>query len=177
MKRIMITLVTLVIFAASSLFAQSNSPLTVGLVGTHFHNYQSDNRLTEITNPYGIGAVVGYQLNQDFGLGLTVEYFNGDMERYAGTETDYRAHLSAFAFPIRIYNARPYLSAGIVFTRQKQDFDNGQEKTDNWFNGRMGVGVDYPVLPNVSLNVDFGFYSNGWDFVGWASTVGIRFGL
>lgn len=161
------------------MFAAANAQeiFSFGLVGTRFANTDDDNKLTEIENPFGYGIILGYSLNQNVTIALTGEYFNDDMEDLAGEETDYRMHLSAYYMPADFSGIRPYLSAGIVYTNRNYEFNIGGEETDNVFNGRIGAGLDYSLISNISLNADLGFYTDGLKFVGWTSSIGLRYGF
>ena len=148
-----------------------------GLVGTRFANTDNSNKLTEIDNPLGYGVILGYALNENLTIALTGEYFKDDMKNSLGKETDYRAHLSAYLMPFEFTNIRPYLSAGLVYTNRNFDYAIGNDEKDNLFNGRIGVGLDYSLIRNIGLNADFGFYTDGLNFVGWTSSIGLRYGL
>ena len=179
MKRIVLTFMSVLLFAFGSIQAQPvpKRQFTVGLVTTRFANFDGEEQLTQIDHPVGIGAIIGYRFHEYFGLGVTAEYFTGDMKRYSGTEKDTRVHFSGFIFPWGVTRVSPYLSAGMVFTHQKLEFSDAPHETDTSVNGRFGAGVDIPLLPAVNLNLDVGTYSSGLSFVGWASSVGLRLNL
>jgi hypothetical protein len=73
---------------------------SVDFLGSQFDNYQHDQRISEIKSPRGYGVVLGYQLRRDVAVGITEEYAEGEMERWQGTEKNYRTHVSVFVFPL-----------------------------------------------------------------------------
>jgi outer membrane protein W len=172
MKKLYVIVFMLV--ALTTVNAQSN--FSVGLVGTRFANTDNDNKLTETDNPFGYGVILGYAVNEQVTIALTGEYFEEDLESSAGKETDYRTHLSAYYLIENFAGIYPYLSSGVVYTHRKIDFGS-TTKNDDLFNARLGAGLDYHIISNVNLNVDFGFYTDGLDFVGWTSSLGLRYGI
>ncbi len=157
----------------SSIYAQNR--FSVGLVGTRFENIGDGQKLTEIDVPFGYGIILGYNINKDFTVAFTGEYFKDDMKNNLGEETDFRTHLSAYFTPFDANVIRPYFSAGIVYTNRNYNYNfNGQEETKNIFDGRFGVGIDYNIMQNVFLNFDAGIYSDGLNIVGWSSSIGFR---
>jgi hypothetical protein len=174
MKRKVIYSLSILVLFASGLFAQERFAL--GIVGTRFGNFGSNNKLTEIENPFGYGVVASYRLSKEFAVAITGEYFKGDMEDIAGTEKNFRGHLSTFLSPISSDTWHPYLSAGIVFSHRSFDYQTATslKDSDNMLFGRLGVGLDYRLISNLFLNLDLGVYSNGMDTAGWSSSLGFR---
>lgn len=161
------------ILITSSSFAQNR--LSIGLVGTRFENLGDGQKLTEIDVPLGYGLILGYNINKDFTLAFTGEYFKDDMKDNLGDETDYRAHISAYFTPFEVTTLRPYFSAGLVYTNKNYTYKaTNVEETKGMFDGRFGVGLDYNLLQNVYLNFDAGVYSDGLNIVGWSSSIGLR---
>lgn len=175
MKKLL-SITVLVLLLAQTGIAQNK--FSIGLVGTRFENTNDNHNLTNAENPLGYGMIVGYSLNENVTFALTGEYFKDDMEKIEGTEKDFRAHLSTYIIPVTFDRFRPYVSAGLVYTNRKLEY-NGlkSNETKDVFNGRIGAGIDYLFLDFVGLNVDFGFYNDGWNFVGWSSSVGLRYVL
>lgn len=157
----------------SGIFAQSK--FSVGLVGTRFENIGSEQKLTEIENPFGYGVILGYSLSKEFTVAFTGEYFKDDLKSIAGEERDIRTHLSAYFTPFQAQTLRPYFSAGLVYTNRNTTYTaTNLEETKGIFDGRFGVGLDYNLLQNVYLNFDAGVYSDGLNIVGWSSSIGLR---
>jgi len=173
MKKLFLLLITIGLFAT----ANAQEHFSFGLVGTRFANTDNNNKLTEIENPFGYGVILGYTINKNVTVALTGEYFNDNMENLPGKETDYRMHLSAYYMPADFAGIKPYLSAGVVYTNRNYDYNLSEDETDHIFNGRIGAGLDYSLFSNISLNVDLGFYTDGLNFVGWTSSIGLRYGL
>jgi len=168
--------IALVLTITMSLSAQKN--LSLGIIGTRFGNTNNDSKLTDIKNPTGYGIVASYNLNSEFGVAFTGEYYKGDIENSAGKERDIRGHLSLFYTFIPESRISPYFSAGIVFTNRNHEYTNGiADKTDNLFFAREGLGVDLKIVQNLSLNLDCGIYHDGLHLVGWSSSVGFRYGI
>lgn len=166
----------MMMFLTISISAQSR--FSVGLVGSRFQNFGSNNRLSEIKNPVGYGMILSYNLNKEAVVAFTGEYFNSDMEKFSGKETDFRGHLSLYVMPFRLETLKPYFSAGIVYTNRKLEYGSGiPDDTKNIFSGRFGAGVDYNLISNISLNFDLGIYSDGLNMNGWSSSVGLRYAL
>lgn len=164
-----------VLFLFSSIaFAQSNN-FSVGLIGTQFSNLNSTDRISQIDNPFGYGLIVGYKINQSVTVALTGEYFKGDIANSLGEEKNLRAHLSVYLLPVTFGKFSPYISTGWVYTNRNTDFTNNINKTKNFLNGRIGLGVDYALIQNLGLNADFGMYTDGLSLVGFSSSVGLRF--
>lgn len=153
--------------------AQSN--FSFGLVGSQFDNLGSGQKLTKINNPLGYGIIFGYQLDKNLSFALTSEFLNGNLKNNLGKESDYRVHLSAFLTPLNYKNLRAYISTGFVFTRSDYNYNFTKDENKSFFNGRFGAGLDYKLIQNLSLNVDFGFYNDGLMLSGWSSSLGIRF--
>lgn len=170
--KLYLSVIVLTLFASVS-FAQNR--FSVGLVGTRFENLGDGQKLTEIDVPFGYGVILGYNINKDFTVAFTGEYFKDDMKDNLGDETDYRAHLSAYFTPFDVSTLRPYFSAGLVYTNKNYTYKStGIEETKDMFDGRFGVGIDYNLLQNVYLNFDAGIYSDGLNIVGWSSSIGLR---
>ena len=151
MKKALLALLAIGIFT----IATAQEQFSFGLVGTRFSNTDNNNKLTEIENPVGYGVILGYAVNENLTIALTGEYFQDDMENSLGEETDYRAHLSAYFMPLEFNSFRPYISAGMVFTNRNYDYIKNADETDNLL----------------------GFYTDGLKFVGWTSSIGLRYGL
>lgn len=173
MKKLFLILLTIGFLT----FTGAQERFSLGLVGTRFVNTDNSNKLTEIDNPLGYGVILGYALNENLTVALTWEYFKDDLKNSLGKETDYRAHFSAYYMPVNYNGISPYVSAGFVYTNRNYSYKNDDEKTDNLFNGRIGTGLDYTIIQNIGINADLGFYTDGLKFVGWTSSVGLRYGL
>ena len=175
MKKIFyITTLVLLIVTSGTVLAQNNH-LTVGFVSSHFHNYDSNDRLSQQNNPFGYGIVLGYQVNEQFALGFTGEYSKGDIQNVAGREKNFRGNFSFFVFPVSFSMFKPYVSAGIVYNHKNLDYDQLDKETDNWLNMRNSIGIDLAILPGIALNLDAAIYSDGLNFLGHANTVGLRY--
>ncbi|MBU1100943.1 MAG: porin family protein [Bacteroidetes bacterium] len=166
-------LLAVLIFTAP-VFGQLNK-LSVGVVGTHFANLNGDDRISGIDNPFGYGLVLGYKVNNNLSVAFTGEYFKDDIEGVGGQEKNIRTHISAYITPFELETIIPYISAGVVYTNRKLEYDNSFEETKSIFNGRFGLGVDYPVFSGISLNADLGLYTDGLSFVGWSNSLGFRY--
>lgn len=163
-------------FLTTGLFAQNR--FAVGLIGTRFGNTVNDSKLTNIKNPFGYGIVASYALSNELGIAFTGEYFKDDMENNLGQERDIRGHLSAYLNVFQSQTLRPYVSAGVVYTNRNIEYaKNNNEKTDGIVNARFGAGVDYNLIQNVFINFDLGVYNDGLNFVGWSSSLGLRYGV
>lgn len=173
-KILLTLLVTLITFNFTE--AQVKN-LSLGFVGSYFDNVDNSNKFTDAKDPYAYGIVAGYQISKKFITALTLEYSKSDIEDNLGTQKDFRAHLSAYLLPFAIDRFHPYISAGVVFTNRKSDLTSSISKTKNFFNGRIGLGIDYSLISNLSFNVDLGFYNDGFNFVGVSSSAGLRYGL
>lgn len=174
MKRTLVYALLVVVLFTSGAFAQERFAL--GVVGTHFGNLGSENKFSQIENPFGYGVIASYRLTQEFAVAVTGEYFKDNMKNIAGKEQDFRTHLSTFISPIASENWHPYLSAGIVYTYRKYDYTTASslKSSEGVFNGRVGCGVDYRLVSNLFLNLDLGLYNDGMQFVGWSSSLGFR---
>ncbi len=176
MKTKIITTLAIILMIASGVLAQNK--FAVGLIGTRFGNTAGDSKLTEIKNPMGYGVVASYALTKEFGFALTGEYFKDDMENNLGQERDLRIHASAFLRILQSQNISPYISAGVVYTNRNINYQkDNSEKTEGIADARFGAGLDYNLIQNLSLNLDFGIYNNGLNVVGWSSSLGLRYGI
>ncbi len=166
------------LITATAVSAQT-SKLSVGLVSTHFHNYDASNRISNADNPLAYGVIVGYNVDKNLSVAFTGEFSNADLQNVQGTETDIRGHLSMYFTPFSLNFARPYVSAGLVYSHRSFDYAASElnDDSDGKIYGRYGVGVDVPLLNNISLNGDLGGYSNGLKAVGWSGSIGFRYGL
>ena len=167
--------IVFMLIAIVTINAQNN--FSVGLVGTRFSNTDNNNKLTQIENPIGYGIILGYAINDQFMVALTGEYFQDDMENLTGKETDYRFHLSGYLKPVDFSGIHPYVSAGVVYTNREFDYEQLKNEKDHLLNARIGAGLDYSLIPNINFNLDLGFYTDGLNFVGWTSSIGLRYGL
>jgi hypothetical protein len=174
MKSKIVYALLMVVLFTSGIFAQER--FAVGIVGTQFGNLGSENKFSQIENPFGYGVVASYRLSQEFAVALTGEYFKDNMKDIAGKEQDFRGHLSTFISPVSSEDLHPYLSAGIVYTYRKYDYTTASsaKESEGVFNGRVGLGVDYRLVSNFFLNLDLGLYNDGMQFVGWSSSLGFR---
>ncbi|MDF1611882.1 outer membrane beta-barrel protein [Stygiobacter electus] len=173
MKKLIKAALFIYVLFISSVYAQNS--FSIGLVGTRFENIGDGQKLTEIEVPFGYGIILGYNINKDFTVAFTGEYFKDDLKNNLGDETDLRTHLSAYFTPFDTNVIRPYFSSGIVYTYRNYNYRlNGIEETKNIFDARFGAGVDYNIIQNVYLNFDAGIYSDGLNIVGWSSSVGLR---
>jgi hypothetical protein len=157
MRTKLFILAALITLVCTNTFAQNK--YSFGIIGSRFENIGTDSRMSQINHPFGVGAIAGYSINDDITAAMTFEYFKGNMDAADGKESDYRAHLSAYYHPISFAGFRPYISGGLVYAYKVFDFNtatNTEENKSNLF-GRFGFGVDYPVISNISANVDFGF--------------------
>lgn len=161
---------------ATPVFGQWNN-LSVGIIGTNFQNISNDNRLSEVDNPMSYGVILGYKVDETLSVALTGEYFKDDIENITGTERNIRTHLSAVFTPFHTQTLIPYLSFGLVYTNRNLDYANSRKETKNLINGRLGLGLDYPVFRNISLNADLGLYTDGYNVVGWSNSLGLRYSL
>lgn len=177
MKTRLLLIAALFTLVSANTFAQSK--FSIGLIGSRFENIGSDSRMSQINHPLGIGAIAGYKVNDELTTAMTLEYYKGNMDGIDGKEMDYRAHLSAYYHPISFAGLRPYISGGLVLSYKEFDFNTVTANEDSKTNlyGRFGFGVDYPIISNISANVDFGFYNDGSKIAGWSSSFGLRYGF
>ena len=176
MKNKMVYLVALMFVLTSGILAQNR--FSVGIIGTRFGNSGNDYKLTEIKNPIGSGLFVSYTLSKELSLAFTGEYFKDDMENNLGSERDVRGHISVFFTPFSWESLRPYLGAGIIYTNRKYEYSlNNINKTDDVFNERFAIGLDYRLIQNLSVNIDLGIYNDGMNIVGWSNSIGLRYGI
>lgn len=177
MKKSLVFLTVLLL----SIGINAQTPIfSVGIVGSHFHNNSSNDRISEANNPFGYGIVFAGKFTDELSMGLTFEYLKDDLEVGSGEEKDVRVNYALFLHPIKTEFVQPYLSAGFVYTHRTLSYDNSVNKSDNnkdLLNGRFSVGVDVPIIANLYINGDLGVYSNGFGFVGWGSNVGFRVAL
>lgn len=173
MKNKLFMIFLAILLMTSGLMAQNR--FSIGLVGTRFENIGNEQKLTGIDNPLGYGVIIGYSVSKDFSAAFTGEYFKSDLKSISGNERNIRTHLSAYFTPITLQTMRPYFSAGIVYTNRNTTYnERNVEETKGFFNGRFGAGLDLNLLQNVYLNFDAGIYSDGLNFVGWSSSIGLR---
>ena len=174
------SLVFLAVLLLSIGINAQTSKFSVGIVGSHFHNNSSSDRISEASNPFGYGFVFAGKLTNELSMGLTFEYLKDNLEAGNGEEKDVRVNYALFLHPIKTQYVQPYISAGFVYTHRTLSYDNMLNKSDDindLLNGRFSVGVDVPVISNLFINGDLGVYSNGFGYVGWGSNVGFRFAL
>jgi hypothetical protein len=177
MKRSTFLVTGLALLCLSGRSMAQSGRFSVGILSSHFHNYRADQRVSDIKNPFGYGAVVGCRIDNALSLGFAGEYFSGGMQNRVGDETAFRGSLSFFVFPVQSDRLKPYLSAGLVDTRRTIKRADGGETTGNRLQIREGIGVDLAVLPAVSLNFDVAAYSDGLKFLGMANSFGLRYAL
>jgi len=156
------------------------SKISIGIVGSHFHNNSSSNRISEANNPYGYGVVLVRKFTDTFSMGVTFEYLEDNLEFGGGKEKDIRLHYSIYLHPLRTKYVQPYLSAGFVYTNRNLSYANSSNKLEgnkNLFNARFSAGFGIPIIANFHLNGDLGVYTDGFGYVGWGSNFGFRFSL
>jgi hypothetical protein len=169
-------IVLAVLLFVAPVFGQFNN-LSVGVIGTNFQNINNNNRLSETKTPFSYGLILGYKVDETLSVALTGEYFKDNIENIAGTERNIRTHLSAVFTPFHTQTLIPYLSFGLVYTNRNLEYANSRQETKNLINGRLGLGLDYPVFRNISLNADLGLYTDGYNVVGWSNSLGLRYSL
>ncbi len=113
MKKLLIIL--MVLFSTTTFFSQTSS-LSIGLIGSHFHNDSNNNRISEADNPYGYGVVISKGITKDFSIALTGEYMQGNLESGLGEEKDIRLHFTGIVHPFTLEYFQPYFSGGFVYT-------------------------------------------------------------
>lgn len=167
------------LFVVTSVITAQSNNISVGLVSTHFHNQDGQNRISSADNPFAYGVVVGYQFDNNLSVAFTGEYSKTDLQGITGTEKDIRGHLSMYFTPIHYKLVRPYISTGLVYSNRSIDYTspNMKDNNDGKIYGRYGIGVDIPLLNNIYFNGDLGGYSNGFKFVGWSGSFGLRYVL
>ncbi len=176
MKKIFYCSLLVLSVLSTGLFAQNR--FSAGIISTRFGNTADDSKLTDIKNPIGYGVVGSYALSEEISLAFTGEYYKDDMENNLGNERDLRGHISVFLAPFDSKELRPYVSAGIVYTNRKIEYlKDNSEKNKNIVDARFGIGMDYNLIQNLFVNVDFGVYNDGLNVVGWSSSLGLRYGI
>ena len=175
MKKMLFLLPLLVLATQFSAAQFDIHRLTAGIVGTEVITQDTDHKLSAIDHPVGIGGLLGYQVSNTVALGLTMQYANGNLPNGAGTEKDLRGSLSLFVYPISFAQLHPYFSAGLVSTYKTTTPTAAAEKNETLWHGRFGIGAEYPVLPMVSLALDFGAYNDGMRFMAMGSSLGLRY--
>lgn len=171
------SLVFLSVLLLSISISAQTPKFSVGIIGSHFHNNSSSDRISEANNPFGYGIVFASKFTEELSMGLTLEYLEDNLEYNSGDEKDFRANYSFFLHPFKTQYFQPYFSAGVVYTHRKLTYENKADDSKNLLNGRFSLGVDVPVVANLFINGDLGLYSNGYGIVGWGSTLGFRFAL
>ena len=177
MKKLLVFLTIMI--ATTNIFSQSSN-FSVGVIGSHFHNDSNENKISEADNPYGYGLVISKGITKDFSIALTGEYMQGDLKSGLGEEKDLRFHFTGIIHPFTFDSFQPYLSGGFVYTHRNFNYDSNVQKSDDsedLINGRVGMGVNVPILKNLFVNGDLGIYTDGYGYVGWGSNLGIRIGL
>lgn len=159
---------------SGSVFAQDNH-LMVGLISSHFHNFKADQRISEMRNPFSSGVLLGYSVNQNLAFSMTGQYMNGDMEDKTGDESMTRLTLSAHVFPFQWNLVKPYVSGGLVYTRQSLDSDLVGDEVHHFLQLRQSLGLDVMLFPHVSLNFDMSVYSDGLNYLGEVNSFGLRY--
>ena len=175
MKAKFFTFTTIIILSFASLNYAQSKKFSAGVISTYFSNIGNSGKLTQLDHPTGYGLILGYRLTNRALLVATGEYFHGSMENLPGNERDYRFHLSLYYAPLSFDGIRPYISAGLVYTNSNYKYYNGTSDNDNHFNGRFGAGLDYPLISGINLNADLGLYTDGLNFVGISSSLGLRY--
>lgn len=153
---------------------------SVGIVGSHYHNNSSNDRISEVNDPFGYGIVFAGKFTDELSMGLTFEYLEDNLESGLGEAKDARIHYSLFLHPLKTKYVQPYLSGGFVYIHRTLSYDNSLTKSDDstdLLNGRFSVGLDVPIVSNLYINGDLGAYYDGFGFVGWGSNIGFRFAL
>jgi len=168
--------VVILLMLATSVMAQ-DGVWSFGVVGSHHKNHNSSLRLSEMDNPTGMGVFAGYSINEYLTFGLTGHRFSGDIENGMGEATLFRSSASAYLFPIQWKRFRPFISAGMIYTRQELDYNIGNEKTDHLLQMRHGLGLDVALFPGVSISGELAVFSDGLNFIGSTRSVGIRYSL
>ncbi len=173
-----VSVILLLLLASVSINAQANK-ISVGMIGTQFINNSGDNKISHADNPFGYGMILGYHFNNEFSVAFTGEFFDNDLKAGNGSEKNFRGHLSVFLMPFGFERVHPYVSGGIVVSHRETNYENSLfgNKNKNIINGRLGLGADIPLIANFSLNGDLGFYTDGFEFVGISTSLGLRYGL
>lgn len=177
MKKIIAVLI--VMFSVSNIYSQSLG-YSIGVIGSHFHNDSNENKISESNNPYGYGIVISKGLTKEFSIALTGEYLNDNLKNGFGKEKDLRFHFTGLLHPYEFKSIQPYFSGGFVFTHRNIEYNDNIQKSDNSkdiINARLGVGVNVPLMSMLFINGDLGMYTDGYGYVGWGSSLGLRISL
>lgn len=169
--------VVFILILLSSVLYSQNNRFSVGLVGSQLHNYSSEDRLSKADNPNAYGVVFGFEVNESLSIAFTGEFGDTELEKLDGNEKNYRGHLSAYFTPLKLDRVVPYLSTGLVYSIRDIDYTSSGavDKKENKIYARFGLGVDIPILSKIYANADLGGYSNELKFVGWSSSLGLRY--
>ena len=160
---------------ASGLFAQEKA-ITFGIVTSKFHNYKSNQGMSELKNPLGSGLMVGYSLQKNVALSVIGEYMKDEVGNNVKL-SDMRATFLAHAFPYQWKNVRPYISGGLVYLRHTLESDLVKDEISSSFQIRQSIGLDFQLSPQMSLNFDMAAYSDGLKYLGHASSFCVRYTL
>lgn len=172
MKQKLFTAV-LALFLVSGM-SMAQGKYSFGLVSSNLVNIGDDHKLSEIDQPFGYGFVLGAKLTKEATVAATFEYVTGDVENSLATQDDYRGHISIFVTPVNFGKFYPYFSGGAVISTTRTSLNNNTDDDTRLF-ARFGFGVDYKLISNFALNLDFGLYSNGMKFNGLSNSIGLRF--
>ncbi|MCF8317101.1 MAG: hypothetical protein K9I71_13300 [Ignavibacteriales bacterium] len=166
-----ILLIMLIISASTLVYGQKFS---AGIIGTSFFTNKGGEKFSELNNPIGQGIVFGYSINKDIAIALTGEYFEGNLSDTSIKEKNNRVHLSIYLLPMKFNKLSTYFSCGVVYSNQVTEA-GGKENTENFFNGKIGLGMDYLVYNKISVNLDLGVYNDGLIYNGASTTIGLRY--
>jgi opacity protein-like surface antigen len=161
-------LLTLVIGSGSALGAEAEAEETPGQPGLYvglgliYAPSAFDIPGVETSNPFGLDARLGYRVTRRVAVEGQYQFIPGfDLDAAGGSPV---ATLTANTFTLngKVYalpddSFQPYAVGGIGLVRFTGDSDvTGQSvRPETAFAGRVGVGADYYVRPDIVVNVEF----------------------
>ncbi len=115
MKKSLIFLTVLLL--SVSINAQSPK-YSVGIIGSHFHNNSSSDRISEANNPFGYGLVLAGRFTEELSMGLTLEYLEDNLEFNNGEEKDLEQTIHSFYIQLKHNMYNPIFSRCGLYTQK-----------------------------------------------------------
>jgi opacity protein-like surface antigen len=177
-------------FAAGSALAQEGKKFYVGGSGLYvFKNLDTDHTKAKFSGPvnidfdnsWGVQGRMGYVVNKYLSVEALVEYV-APFKAETGAN---KAELDVFDLTLNAKATLPVhekfipyavLGLGVMNAYEKIQFGGAESKTNNWgASFRGGLGADYYITPEVSLNIE-GAYNRGMGDVDHVRYITVGFG-
>ncbi len=160
--------VGLLLVSADVSLGQS-SRWSIALGSSYFGDQSNDaHRVTTLKNPWAIGFQSRYHLDHNSALQFSAQSLSGRTQAASGDELSLLASLSALVYPLRGTRVSLFLISGVMWI---QSLREGEDASRTQLAFQIGIGSDLTLPGNLILSLEVKPYSDGWNYLGWGTSV------